>query len=110
MSIYLDVKLLKKRLYRKVRLIIAEQLCVDLKDVTPTAHFIEDLNADSLDLVELIMSLEGKFHIDIPDDEAANINTLDDSVKFIQEKIIEQNVQTLLEEDKFWDEFDSREL
>ena len=56
------------------------------------------------------MSLEGKFHIDIPDDEAANINTLDDSVKFIQEKIIEQNVQTLLEEDKFWDEFDSREL
>jgi len=69
----------------KVKKLIVEQLGVDEVDVIPTAHFVEDLNADSLDLVELIMSLEEEFSMEIADDEAENIKTVQDAVDYINE-------------------------
>ncbi len=67
----------------RVKKIIAEQLGVDEAEVVPTASFVEDLNADSLDLVELIMSLEEAFGMEISDEEAENIKTVQDAVNYI---------------------------
>ena len=69
----------------RVKKIIAEQLGVDEVEVVPTASFVEDLNADSLDLVELIMSLEEAFGMEISDEEAENIKTVQDAVEYINE-------------------------
>ena len=69
----------------RVKKIIAEQLGVDEAEVVPTASFVEDLNADSLDLVELIMSLEEAFGMEISDEEAENIKTVQDAVEYINE-------------------------
>jgi acyl carrier protein len=69
----------------RVKKIIAEQLGVDEAEVVPTASFVEDLNADSLDLVELIMSLEEAFGMEISDDEAENIKSVQDAVEYINE-------------------------
>ena len=68
----------------KVRKIVSEQLGVDESEVTLTASFVDDLGADSLDLVELIMAMEEEFDIKIEDDEAEKIKTVQDAVKFIQ--------------------------
>jgi acyl carrier protein len=68
----------------RVRAIIAEQLGVKLEEVTDAASFIEDLGADSLDTVELVMALEEEFGIEIPDDQAEKIATVGDAVKFIE--------------------------
>lgn len=69
----------------KVKKIIIEQLGVDEAEVNPTSHFVDDLNADSLDLVELIMSLEEEFGMEIADDEAEKIRTVQDAVEYINE-------------------------
>ena len=69
----------------RVKKIIAEQLGVDEAEVVPTASFVEDLNADSLDLVELIMSLEEEFGMEISDEEAENIKSVQDAVEYINE-------------------------
>lgn len=69
----------------KVKKIIIEQLGVDEAEVNPTSHFVNDLNADSLDLVELIMSLEEEFGMEIADDEAEKIRTVQDAVVYINE-------------------------
>ena len=71
-------------LFDEVKQIIAEELSVDANLVTPEAEFIKDLNADSLDVVELIMALEGKFNVDIPDEEASKIQKVSDVVTFIE--------------------------
>ena len=71
--------------YAKVKKIIVEQLGVDEAEVTPTASFVDDLNADSLDLVELIMSLEETFGMEISDEEAEKIVTVQDAVDYITE-------------------------
>lgn len=68
----------------RVREIIVEQLGVDAGAVTPEASFIDDLGADSLDTVELIMAFEEEFGIEIPDDAAETIQTVGDAVKFIE--------------------------
>lgn len=68
----------------KVKQIIVEQLGVDEAEVTPTAHFIDDLGADSLDIVELVMTFEEAFEIEIPDEEAEKIQTVKDAVEYIQ--------------------------
>ena len=65
--------------------IIVEQLGVNADQVTPEAKFIEDLSADSLDTVELVMAFEEEFGIEIPDDAAETIQTVGDAVKFIEE-------------------------
>jgi len=67
----------------KVKKIIAQKLGVDLADVTTQAKFVDDLGADSLDLVELIMSMEEEFAIDIPDEEAEKLETVQDAINYI---------------------------
>ncbi len=67
----------------KIRKIIAEKLSVDLAEVKPQASFVEDLGADSLDLVELIMSMEEEFEIDISDEEAEKLVTVQDAIEFV---------------------------
>jgi len=70
----------------KVKSIIAEQLGVKPEEVTPQASFIEDLGADSLDTVELVMALEEEFGVEIPDEDAEKMTTVGDAVKYIEEK------------------------
>ena len=70
----------------KVKSIIVEQLGVDEEEVTADASFVDDLGADSLDVVELVMAFEEEFGIEIPDDAAETIQTVGDAVKFINEK------------------------
>ena len=73
--------------YDRMKKIIVEQLGVDEADVTPTASFVEDLNADSLDLVELIMSLEEEFNLEISDEDAEKIHTVNDALEYVQEHL-----------------------
>ena len=68
----------------KVKKIIVEQLGVEAEEVTPEAKFIEDLGADSLDTVELIMALEEEFGVEIPDEDAEKIVTVKDAVEYIK--------------------------
>ena len=80
--------------FDKIKAMVVEQLGVDEKDVVPTASFVEDLGADSLDLVELIMSLEEAFStpekkVEIPDEAAEKIVTIQDAIDFIREQGIE---------------------
>ena len=70
--------------FQKVKEIIVERLSVDEKDVTKEASFIDDLGADSLDTVELVMALEEEFGLEIPDEEAEQIVTVGDAVKYIE--------------------------
>ena len=68
----------------KVVEIVCNQLSVNKEDVTPDASFVEDLGADSLDTVELVMALEEEFGLEIPDDEAENITTIKSAVDWIE--------------------------
>lgn len=68
----------------KVKQIIVEQLGVDEAEVTPTASFIDDLGADSLDTVELVMALEEGFGMEIPDEDAEKIATVKDAISYIE--------------------------
>ncbi len=67
----------------KVKGIIAEQLGVGEDEIKPTSSFIEDLGADSLDIVELVMAMEEEFEVEIPDEEAENIKTVADAVNYV---------------------------
>jgi acyl carrier protein len=69
----------------RVKEIIVDQLGVDAEDVTPNARFIEDLGADSLDTVELVMALEEHFDIQIPDEDAEKIATVGDAIQYIKD-------------------------
>ena len=71
----------------KVKEIIVEQLGVNAEQVTTEASFIEDLGADSLDTVELVMAFEEEFGIEIPDDVQEQIGTVGDAVRFIKERV-----------------------
>lgn len=84
--------------FERVRKIIVDQLGVDEEEVTPSASFIDDLNADSLDLVELIMSLEEEFkkdgrEIEISDEDAEKIQTVQDAVDYIKDLGIEDETE-----------------
>ena len=70
----------------RVKKIVVEHLGVEAEKVTEEASFIDDLGADSLDIVELVMAFEEEFGIEIPDDAAEHIQTVGDAVKFISEK------------------------
>lgn len=66
--------------------VVVEQLDKNPEEVTPTASFVDDLGADSLDVVELVMALEEEFDVEIPDEDAEKIGTVADAVKYIEEK------------------------
>ena len=69
--------------YERLKKIVVEQLGVDEEDVKPEASFVDDLNADSLDLVELIMEMEDRFKLKIPDEEAEKIGTVGQAVDYV---------------------------
>ncbi len=71
----------------RVKQIIVEQLGVDEAEVTPTASFVDDLGADSLDTVELVMAFEEAFEIEIPDEDAEKIATVKDAIDYIQSHV-----------------------
>ena len=77
----------EKPIDQRVNDIIVQQLGVNADQVTPAAKFIEDLGADSLDTVELIMALEEEFGIEVPDDEAEKLLTVGDVTKYIEEHL-----------------------
>ena len=68
----------------RVKQIIVEQLGVDAAEVTPTAHFVNDLGADSLDTVELVMALEEEFETEIPDEDAEKITTVQLAIDYVK--------------------------
>lgn len=72
---------------QKVKEIISKQLGVDQAEVTPEASFVEDLGADSLDTVELVMAFEEAFNIEIPDEDAEKIAKVKDAVEYISKKV-----------------------
>jgi acyl carrier protein len=75
---------------QKVKQIIVEQLGVDENQVDPTASFVDDLGADSLDIVELIMAFEEAFELDIPEEEAEKIVTVKDAIAYIEAKMVKE--------------------
>lgn len=72
---------------QKVKSIIAEQLGVKVEEVTDTASFVDDLGADSLDTVELVMALEEEFGIEIPDEDAEKMTNVGEALRYIEEKV-----------------------
>ncbi|MBM4311947.1 MAG: acyl carrier protein [Deltaproteobacteria bacterium] len=75
-----------KTVEEMVKEIIVEQLSVNAEEVVPEASFVDDLGADSLDLVELIMVMEEKFGQEIPDEDAAKLQTVQDAITYIKER------------------------
>jgi acyl carrier protein len=73
-------------IFEKVKSIIVDQLGVEADEVTEDASFVDDLGADSLDIVELIMALEEEFDLEIPDEDAEKISTVGEAVEYIREK------------------------
>jgi len=73
--------------FDRIKKVIVEQLDVSEDEVTPEAAFIEDLGADSLDIVELVMALEEEFEIEIPDEDQEKIRTVNDAVSYVEGKI-----------------------
>ena len=76
---------MNSEIFGKVKKIIADKLDIEEDKITPESSFLDDLGADSLDIVELIMELEEEFGIEIPDEDAEKIRTVADAVKYIEE-------------------------
>jgi acyl carrier protein len=76
----------EKSVEEKVKEIIVDQLGVPAEQVTPQASFIEDLGADSLDTVELVMAFEEEFHVEVPDEDAEKLQKVSDVIKYIEAK------------------------
>ena len=74
----------------KVKAMIVEQLGVSEAEVVPEAKFIDDLGADSLDIVELIMALEDEYGVEIPDEDAEKMETVGDAIKYIEDRLAEK--------------------
>ena len=74
---------------QKIRTIIIDQLGVDEDEVTPQASFLEDLGADSLDIVELVMALEEEFKIEIPDEDVEGMRTVQDVIAYIRKHVVQ---------------------
>jgi acyl carrier protein len=73
----------------RIKKIIIEQLNVEDEQVTPTAHFVEDLGADSLDNVEMVMAFETEFEIEIPDEDTEKITNMQEAVSYVQKRAVE---------------------
>ncbi|OGS47626.1 MAG: acyl carrier protein [Elusimicrobia bacterium RIFOXYB2_FULL_62_6] len=76
-----------ENLEERVKKIIVSQLAVDASEINPSAQFVQDLGADSLDTVELVMALEEEFDIEIPDEDAEKIKTVGEAVSYIKDKL-----------------------
>ncbi len=76
--------------FGQIREIIVDRLKVDPSEVTPEASFVEDLRADSLDIVEMVMRLEETFDITIPDDDVEKLRTVGDAVQYVQRRLKEK--------------------
>lgn len=76
----------EKSIQERVKEIIVDQLGVNPEQVIPEASFIDDLGADSLDIVELVMAFEEEFEVEVPDEDAEKLNKVGDAVKYIEEK------------------------
>jgi acyl carrier protein len=74
-------------LEQRITDIIVEQLGISREEVVPEASFIDDLGADSLDIVELVMALEEEFDVEIPDDDAEKIQTIGEAISYLKEKL-----------------------
>lgn len=74
-------------IFEKVKKIVADQLSVDIENISPQSNFANDLGADSLDTVELVMALEEEFDIEIPDEAAEKITTVQEAVEYINNKV-----------------------
>ncbi len=74
-------------LEQRIREIIADQLGVEVEKLNPSAKFVEDLGADSLDVVELVMAFEEEFGIEIPDEDAEKIRTVGDVIDYLKERV-----------------------
>jgi acyl carrier protein len=79
--------LLAENVLNQLKAIVVDKLGVEEAEIVPEANFIDDLNADSLDLVELIMSLEETFNIEIPDEDAEKIQTVGDAMAYLEEHL-----------------------
>ena len=77
----------REEVFERVKEVLVEQLGVDENEITEGASFQEDLDADSLDLVELIMSLEEEFNLEISDEDAEKIHTVNDALEYVQEHL-----------------------
>ncbi len=77
----------KKEIFQKVAEAVADELNIDVSEIKEDSRFVEDLGADSLDQVELIMKLEENFDIEIPEEDAEKIKTVGDAVNYIAEKL-----------------------
>lgn len=86
-GVFMSLKENESSIFEKVRAIVVQQLAVDKQQVTLEASFADDLGADSLDTVELVMAIEEEFNIQIPDEQAENIATLKQAVNFIQKAL-----------------------
>lgn len=73
--------------FERIKELIAEQLNVDKDSVTPETHLMKDLEADSLDAVEIIMAIEDEYEIEIPDEDAEKFQSIGDIVKFVEEQL-----------------------
>jgi acyl carrier protein len=73
--------------FERVKKVVVEELSVKEEEVTPSASFTDDLGADSLDVVELVMAFEDEFGIDIPDEDVGNLKTVEDAVNYIKSKV-----------------------
>ena len=76
--------------FDRVKKVVVDQLDVNEDEVTPTASFVDDLGADSLDIVELVMAFEEEFSVEVPDEDAEKLQTVGDVVKYIEEKSSKQ--------------------
>ena len=74
----------------KVMKIVVEQLGVEEGQVTPSASFVEELGADSLDIVEMVMAFETEFNLEIPDEDAEKITNVQEAVEYLEKKTVEQ--------------------
>ena len=73
-------------IFKTMQDLIAEQFAIDADEITMDSSFVDDLGADSLDVVDLVMALEDEFDVEIPEDQVENIKTVGDIVKFIEDK------------------------
>ena len=81
----------QEEILTKLKTIVMDRLSVDEEQVKPEASFVEDLSADSLDIVELIMGIEEEFDIEIPDEDAEKLTTVGEATEYIKSKLVQQD-------------------